>query len=338
MKPSSITFFCELQPNELEKLFASTSLINQLVRMNANISMGIHDFSPERANVVKKLTRAGIPITAWLLLSREEGYWTSLDTIHQTIQKYNDFQLWTQANQLTWAAVGLDIEPRIEFLTQLSRDFLSLIPTMVQRLFSVRKYRRLEHDLNSLIRQIHADGYALETYQFPSVVDERKANSTTLARLFGLPAVDADREVLMLYSSAFGKAADAVFWSYAGDANAIGVGSTGGGVMIDELPPLRRLRWLELKRDLLMASRQVRHVYIFSLEGCVEENLMDRLESLDWETPQAVPTVRSREITLIRKAVQAILWILSHPLLSFAISLPFLFALMPWKGHLKKRN
>jgi len=329
MKPSSITFFCELHSRELERLFASNELIAQLVHMNANISMAIQDFSPERANIVKKLTRAGIPVTAWILLSLEEGYWTSLDTIHQTIQRYSEFKLWTKANQLTWAAIGLDIEPRIDMLTLLKGDLPSQIPTLAKRYFSFRKYHDLESETRNLIRQIHTDGNAVETYQFPSVVEERRARSSVLARLFGLPALDSDREVLMLYSSIFGKAADAVLWSYARDANAIGVGSTGGGVTIEELPPLRSLRWLELKRDLLMASMQAHHIYIFSLEGCVEENLMDRLEMLDWNTPQSVPRVHSREILLIRKAAQAILWSLSHPLLSFAIFFPILCILMP---------
>lgn len=329
MKPSSITFFCELHSSELEKFFTSNGLINQLARIDANLSLAIHELTPELVSVVKKLTRAGVPVTAWLLLTREEGYWTSLDTVHQTVQKYAEFRSWTQANQLTWAAIGLDIEPRIDMLTRLTLNPFDQILTLKKRLFSFRKYRRLERDMEDLIAQIHEDGYAVETYQLPSVVDERKAHSSTLARLFGLPTLDVDREVLMLYSSIFGKAADAVLWSYASDANAIGVGSTGGGTMIDEMPPLRKLRWLELKRDLLMASKQANHLYIFSLEGCVEQNLMDRLEGLDWDTLQSVPAARSHEITLIRKAIQSVLWILSHPTTSFLVFFPILWLMLP---------
>jgi hypothetical protein len=66
MNPPSLTFFCELESPELDKLLSSQALISQLRRMNANISMGIHDFSPERAKAVKKLTHSGIPVTAWL--------------------------------------------------------------------------------------------------------------------------------------------------------------------------------------------------------------------------------------------------------------------------------
>ncbi len=338
MKPPSITFFCELHSDELENFFSSNALISQLRHMNANLSLAVHEFTPELVNVVRKLTKAGIPVTAWLLLTPEEGYWTSLDTIHQTIQKYAEFSIWSAANELNWAAIGLDIEPRIDTLTKLTLDFSSQIPTLIKRLFSIRKYRMLKEDALGLIQQIHKDGYAVETYQFPSVVDERRAGSSTLARLFGLPALTVDREVLMLYSSIFGKASDAVLWSYAKNASAVAVGSTGGGVAIEGLPELRKLRWLELKRDLLMAHQCVNHLYIFSLEGCVEENLLDRLATLDWDAPQSVPEKRSREISLIRKAAQAVLWILSHPILSFIICFPILYLLLPKKACGKKKQ
>lgn len=324
MNPPSVTFFCELKTHELDKLFASQALIAQLRRMNANISMGMHDFSPERAKVVKKLTRAGIPVTAWLLLSAEEGYWTSLDTIHQTYQKYSELRVWTLENELTWAAVGLDIEPRIDFMQRLASDFPHQLPVLAKRYFTTRKYDRLERETRDLISQIHEDGYAVETYQFPTVVEERRANSTVLARLFGLPALDADREVLMLYSSMYDRAGEAILWSYAREVSAVGVGSTGGGVTIEGLPTQRKLRWLELKRDLIIAAHHASHIYIFSLEGCVEQNMLDRVEILDWAAPQPLPVHDAREITLFRRVFQAVLWMLSHPLQSFLIAFPFI--------------
>lgn len=338
MNPPSITFFCELHEAELEKMFASNNLISQLSRMNANVSMALHEFSPERVKVVKKLTKAGIPVTAWLLLSPEEGYWTSLDTIHQTQQKYLQFRAWSEANQLTWAAIGLDIEPRIDTLVRLNRNFPGQIPNIIKRFFSFRKYRFLEREAQTLIDQIHDDGYAVETYQFPTVIEERRAGSSVLARVLGLPALKADREVLMLYSSVFPMAGHAILWSYAQDASAVGVGSTGGGVSITGLPPLRKLRWLELKRDLLIAHQHASHVYIFSLEGCLEENMLDRLETLDWDTPQSLPQKQAHEITLFRKVTQSVLWMFSNPVPSFLISFSILSLLYNKKSHGKSKN
>jgi len=334
MTTPSLTFFCELQVDELVKLFSSRALIDQLVRMNANLSMGIHDFSPERVKIVKKLTRAGVPVTAWLLLSPEEGYWTSLDTIHLTAKKYSEFLTWTRTNQLTWAAVGLDIEPRMDLMARLYENFSAQIPSLIQRYFSIHKFRSLMAEAQNLIRQIQSDGFAVETYQFPTVVDERMADSTVLGRCFGIPPLDADREVLMLYTSMFNRAGEAVLWSYASQATAVGVGSTGGGVSMEGVPSLKKLRWMELKRDLLIASHHARHLYIFSLEGCVEQNLMDRLETLDWQTPQGVPARKAQEIRLFRRVLRSVLWMFSHPVISFMIFFPPMYLF----GRRKRRS
>lgn len=325
MTTSSLTFFCELHIDELVKLFSSRELIDQLVRMNANLSMGIHDFSPERVKIVKKLTSAGVPVTAWLLLSPEEGYWTSLDTIHLTAKKYSEFLTWTRTNQLNWAAIGLDIEPRPDLMTRLYGDFTAQIPALIQRYFSIRKFRSLMSEAQNLIRHIQEDGFAVETYQFPTVVDERMADSTVLGRCFGIPPLDADREVLMLYTSMFNRAGEGILWSYASQATTVGVGSTGGGISIEGVPSLKKLRWMELKRDLLIAAHHARHLYIFSLEGCVEQNLMDRLESLDWQTTQEVPAKKAQEIRLFRRVLRSVLWMLSHPVISFMIFFPPVF-------------
>jgi hypothetical protein len=110
-KTPNLTFFCELDQRELQSLFADNTLIKKLRALNANISLGIRDFSDSRADIVRKLTRAGIPLTAWLLLPKEQGYWTSLDSVEATVRCYYEFKKWSQNQKLTWAAVGLDIEP-----------------------------------------------------------------------------------------------------------------------------------------------------------------------------------------------------------------------------------
>ena len=309
-----LTFFCEMASPQLEKLFANTSLIKQLRRLNANISLGLLDFSQERAEVVERLTRAGVPVTAWLLLPKEAGYWTSLDTVAETVRCYGEFKAWTTRNKLQWAAVGLDIEPHLDRLTQLSNQWVKEVPDLLNRLISKKKYQALENDARTLITLIRNDGFAIETYNFPFVIEERAASSHILSRTLGTPALDADREVLMLYSSFFPENGDAILWSYAHQAKGIGIGSTGGGVEIEGIPALKILRWVDLRRDMLIASKFTNHLYIFSLEGCVENSYLDRLEALDWNEEIHLPVNEGQKVTLVRKALQSLLWILSHPL------------------------
>lgn len=314
MSKPTLTFFCELESEPLAELFAGSKLTNMLTRLDANISLGLLDLSAERAEIVKKLNRAKIPVTAWLLLDKDQGYWTNLDTIEETAIQYNMFKAWKTKYKLEFAAIGLDIEPKLETVADLGKNPWNHAPKLVNRYFSNRQYFENLAAARALIQSIRADGFAVETYQFPSVVDERAAKSNVLAKTLGIPVLPADREVLMLYTSFFPVYADSIIWSYAKQCQAVGVGSTGGGVEIEGVPPLKTLRWIDLKLDLLLASKAVDHIYIFSLEGCVTNNYMDRLLDLDWTTEVVPPERSAMGISLIRKVGQGLLWALSHPL------------------------
>jgi len=312
-KKPNITFFCEMPADELKELFTNNQVIRQLLQLNANVSLGLLDFSSDRASVVKKLTRAGIPVTAWLLLPKEQGYWTSLDTVSETVHCYRNIKVWTEKNGLNWAAVGLDIEPRLDRMKLFGKNWTYEIPDLIKRLFLTNKYQKQENDLRALVNQIRADGYPVETYNFPFVIEERKADSNILSKLLGTPDLEADREVLMLYSSFFTKNGDAILWSYAHQAQGIGLGSTGGGVELDGGEPLREMRWIDLRRDLLIAQEFSQHIYIFSLEGSMRNNYLERLINFDWSGPIELPKQSGQKITLLRKILQAFLWIFSHP-------------------------
>ncbi len=311
MRPT-LTFFCELPSPEIFTFFEDGKVISDLKNLDANLSLGLLDLSPERAAVIKKLNHAGIPITAWILLPKDQGYWTSLDTVRETTLRFGDFLAWQEAHKLKFAAVGLDIEPPLPMVAALSLNSKGQFNILAKRFFSLARERQ-HPELQALIQAIQANGYAVETYQFPTVVDERLAKSNVFSKTLGLPVIESDREVLMLYSSFFPSYADSILWSYARQAKAVGVGSTGGGVEIEGLPSLKTMRWIDLKRDLLLASQVVDQVYIFSLEGCVTNRYMERLIDLDW-TIQIHPPFRSAlGISLIRKIAQGLLWSLSHP-------------------------
>lgn len=309
----SLTFFCELEQKELQALFADSNVIKNLRLLNANLSMGLRDFSSQRADVVHKLTKAGIPVTAWLLLPKEKGYWTSLDTVAATAKTYSQLKEWISKNKLSISVIGLDIEPHYARMLQLQSQWTKMLPDLFWRLFEEKKYARLEADLRALVNLIRADGFAVETYNFPFVVDEKISHSRLFSRLLGTPPLNADREVLMLYSSFFPKQGEAILWSYAQQATSVGLGSTGGGVEVDGEHELRSLRWLDLRRDLLIARNYCHHIYIFSLEGSVRNGYLDRLIDFDWSAKVDLPIKAGKKITIARKGLQALLWGCAHP-------------------------
>jgi hypothetical protein len=331
MARPQLTFFCELPPEPLAKLFDGRFVIDDLKALGATLSLGILDFSEARAGLVKRLNKAGVPVIAWLLLPEEDGYWFNLDNHDKAAARYVDFKAWTTQHDLLWAGVGLDIEMDIN-------DLRIALSGEVDQAFARRlwhKFRdkprvaRAQRAYQALVDLIRADGYPVESYHLPLISDERRARSTVLQRALGLVDLQVDREVLMLYTSLLTDHGDAFLWSYAPEAGAVGVGITGGGVDLSDALDTAPLTWDQFARDLRLCVMQDKPVHIFSLEGCVEQGFLARLNTFDWNQPAPVPA-RLGQVRGMRTTLAALLWTIERPWvilvgLAALVGLGFLF-------------
>ena len=331
MPQPNLTFFTELDSDRLTDQFNNAKLIKTLHSLDASISLGILDLSDARAKVVRKLNKAGIPVTAWLLLPKAEGYWFNTGNYREATARYTAFIEWTQAHKLVWAGIGLDIEMDInEFTGAMNREKAEKLAAVLFHRYRDRQRAAKAHKAyKALVDQIHADGYLVETYQFPIITEERRAQATVLGRTVGLVDVQSDREVLMLYSSFLRPNGDAVLWSYASEADSVGIGNTGGGVDIKGVIDIPPLTWDEFSRDLRYCVAKQKPIHIFCLEGCLEQGFLERLPDFDWDEPVA-PPAKAGKIRAFRTALATGLWLLERPwviLLSLAtlLSLGFLF-------------
>ncbi len=305
-----LTFFCELDQAALPALFADPSVIANLQVLNARLSLGLLDFSPERATVVHQLNQAGVPVVAWLLLPPEHGYWFNMDNAHQALECYQNFKAWTLEHQLMWAGVGLDIEPDLRDLQGLRSVWWRVAPRWLVRGLKVRRFNTARAAYRSLVAQIHADGFPVEAYQFCLIADERVMGSTFLQRTTGIVDIAVDREVWMLYTSFIRPNGPGMLGSYGVEAQAIGLGSTGGGVEIAaDIPPLS---WDELARDLRLAWNNCNDLYIYSLEGCVRQGFLVQLKGFAWDQPIILPEDSIVRVEGWRHGLQSVLWLMAH--------------------------
>lgn len=330
MPKPDLTFFCELPTKELSALFDGRFLIDDLQTLQATLSLGILDLTDERAKVVQRLNKAGLPVIAWLLLPQEQGYWFNIDNIEHAAARYIQFKAWTSQHDLEWAGIGLDFEMDIRDLKALMKQEqdTAFLKKMFRRYRNRQRVFHAQHAYQALVDLIHADGYPVESYHLPLLTEERRAHSTVLQRLIGFVDLETDREVLMLYSSFFRPEGNAVLWSYAPEADSVGVGVTGGGVDIEGLVDVDPLNWEEFSRDLRYCAMQHKPIHIFSLEGCVEQGFLSKLNDFDWDTPIDSPS--TNRVRAIRTSLAAGLWVLERPwviLLAVAsvIGLGFLF-------------
>lgn len=310
----NLTFACELEPQPLQSLFANPEVIPFLQATHSSVSVGILDLSQDRAGVIRRLNEAGIPVTAWLLLPKDQGYWFNLDNYPQATARYDQFRTWTRENNLHWARIGLDIEPDYRAMQMARKNPLAGIQQLTRTMFLKQRLARGTRSYQDLIRRIHADGYAVETYQLPLIVDERKARSNVIRRLAGLVDLpEADREVLMLYSSFLRPWGQGILWSYGSQAQGIGVGITGGGVDVEGMLDTRPLNWAELQTDLLLAHQHSQNIFIFSLEGCVQQNFLPLLQNFDWNQPVEIPYSTAQYAESYRSVFQRGLWLAARP-------------------------
>jgi hypothetical protein len=187
---------------------------------------------------------------------------------------------------------------------------------LLKRVLDMERLRRAQASYSALVAEMHADGYRVDGYYIPYLMDERLAGSTMVQRLAGLVDIPVDREVWMLYTSLFRPYGPGILCSYAANTRAVGVGVTGGGVQLTiQIPPLT---WDELSRDLLLARQHVNDIHIFSLEGCVQQGFLSRLKAFDWDRQVAPPRSLVSGVQAARTALRAALWLTAHPWLILA--------------------
>jgi hypothetical protein len=313
-----MVFACELGSEPLQTLFDDPEVMSALQQLHAGVALALGDLSPGRAAVVRKLNEAGVPVTAWLALPMREGYYINAGNEPQAAERFEEFQKWTAANGLRWAAIGLDIEPNIQEFAAMRNHKLRLVGTLVARYFEFGRVKRARESYAALIREMQGAGFEVETYQFPFIVDERDAHTTLLERLFGIVDVRGNREVLMLYTS-FNHAMDsALIWKYGPAAQTIAIGSTKSDPAFDkQFPPLN---WEEFSRDVVVASHFSHVVGVYSLEGCVRQGFLPKLATMDWARPVTVPAAAVERANRMRSRIHAALWV--------GTNLPWLFLLV----------
>ena len=303
-----LTFFVELDRQPLRDLFRQRGLVERLAGHGAAISLGMLDQSTERASVIRALNRAGVPVTAWLLLDPADGYWLTADNADRAVTRYRELRDWARSKKLRFDGVGLDVEIPLRH----TLDLLERGPRAAAERVLGRRSRaaiaRAVLQYSRLVAEIRGDGFRVETYQYPWILDERRARSSLLQRSLGFVDVGADLEVPMLYESlAPAPWGAAMIDAYGPECQAIGVGVSGGG----EPELMTHFAGHELGLDgmlesLRRARRHTDRLYVFSLEGCVEQGYFEALLEADLSVPPAA-VLQTRLVQVARFVARGLL-------------------------------
>jgi hypothetical protein len=306
------SFFCELKGDEFRALCSDTTLLKDLRTMGAFVRVGLIDLSEARAEGVLQLNRAGIPVVAWLLLSEEEGYWFHAKNGDKAHARYDEFQVWTTRYGLHWEGVGIDIEPSMEDIKLGFAHPWRLAGTVWKRLYDKNMVPQGQETYNALIRRMRDDGYPVESYIIPMILDERASGTTTFQQALGILDLKTDKEIPMCYSSD-GLMNHAKVLTYTKETRVVALGSTGGGIILPTGKPLPTLNWEELSRDILLARQNANEIHIFSLEGAVQQGFIPKLRDFNFQQDVYLSSKTLHENEVQRDRARRLFILLSYP-------------------------
>jgi hypothetical protein len=222
---------------------------------------------------------------------------------------------WAQEHNVQFDAIGLHIEPPASELASIQHWRLHDI---ARRLWLAREnvlYPAAHAAYTDLINQMHRDGYEVHTYHLPLIADDHRAGTTLVQRALDIADLPSDLEVLMCYSSlpieSLGDdLGGALISSYGPSADSIAVGNTEAST-----PPAAdpsgsdtpALSWETLQRDLLLAASHTDTIYVFSLEGCIERDLLPAIADINWSSEPTLPVQRRMLVSTLRGTLLVVL-------------------------------
>ena len=334
VRPQIFFACCDQGMSDMDSWVKNPEVISQLQQLYAGLAVEISDFSAERAEAVRKLNEDGIPLTAWLVMSREQGHYLNGFNAPEAAERFTQFEKWTQENELKWGAVGLDIEPNFQHLQEVHRHRGAFLWLLTKRFFDYGQVERGRGAYRALIGRIQASGYTVQTYQMPFLAEERAVHSTLLERLFGIVDVRGNEEVLMAYSSFNHAAGGGIPLIYGPQTETLAVGTT----LDDKAAGLTALSWEEFSRDLIVAAHFSHVVGVYSLEGCIRHGFLPRMIALDWGQTVTISAEQIAAAQKFDRNLRHAIWIFSRLPYVVAVLLVVVVVLVWWRVRRRMRR
>jgi hypothetical protein len=327
---------CDKGIAAMQSLFADPAVLANLVQLHAGVAVEIADFSPERAAIVRQLAQAGIPVTAWIVLAPEQGFYINASNAPAAAERVAQFEQWTTDNHLRWAAVGLDIEPDFGQLAALKSHRWRLFTTLLSQALDSARIVRAQQAYTSIVQGLQSHGFVVQTYLMPYVPAERDVHVNLIDRMLGTVDVRGDREYLMVYTSYAHQAGAAMVWSLGRNELGITVGVTDG----DGTPGTANgpLDWNEFSRDLLVAGHYTRNIGVYNLEGCVRQGFLPRLLTMNWSQSVVIPAASISHAERLGFVLRTVLWTAAHLIWFITAAILLLAWLIAWRRNRRRRN
>ncbi len=161
-------------------------------KMALAIATGVGPLDEDFANVIKLCNSANVPVTIWLTLPDELGYWSNASNTSETFQRVVEIISWSEKYNVKLERVGFDLEWPVQ-LAQAQQSgkwikFFKLFKSYKKK-FDPHAQANFEKTLGTL----EAFGIGYEFYVFPPILHKLSAT--------GLEIPEGARVIEMDYSS-----------------------------------------------------------------------------------------------------------------------------------------
>lgn len=252
----------------LQEVFSGFTVAEALQRRNMSLAIatGQGPLDEEFANLISWLNQLEIPVTLWVTLSDEEGYWTNAASVQQTYLRIEEILKWTEEFDVSYVRLGFDIEWPVQIATAVASG------KFLKALRMIKAYKKTwnphaQDRFESILKFLESFGIDYEFYAFPKAME--------FMSVTGLTIPEGSRVIEMDYTSFYPSSLASRILRKTRNPNtipAIGIvngipGQTPGRMLSPKLP--NHLKAADIKRDFSVISEdgEPLELYVFALNG-----------------------------------------------------------------------
>ncbi len=234
--------------------------------MSLAIAVGTGPLDEEFAKLIRLINLAEVPVTLWLTLSDEKGYWTNGTNLTDTYERIGEIVRWAQMYDVKFERIGIDLEWNVQIATALASGKI-FTAIKLFREFKKRIDPHAQSRFENILEFLKALGIGYEFYEFPKVM---KFLSFT-----GLTVPDGSRVIEMDYTSFYPKALASWILRKTRSADtipAIGIvngvdGQTPGRMLSKGLPRHLEVDDIRNAMKVLRENGEPEELYVFALNS-----------------------------------------------------------------------
>ncbi|NLR92244.1 MULTISPECIES: hypothetical protein [Flammeovirga] len=314
-KDIKINFMTEAQGFRLLEIAEDSSILKKLKEVNAEIYVGITDFSTERVKALKIFAKHNIQCHAWLLLSKGEGYFPNAHNGESYLQRFESFNNWSRKNGLQWNSLTVSQAPYKTDQRIIQNGSLSIMKVILKRLISGSVQQQGDINYARLRSVSQKEGFVTNSVITPYQIDGREVNVDTWKQISGTFNMLNDEEYLSVFNHYEENTVKtlAQIKAYQSGFKNIIVGSANPTKPLSNEENPRPLQWKELTQYVTLVRQYDKNLVIYGLDGAIKNDILKNL-SLHL-TDDKLPNLKAAEeiIRKERENTQALFTILAHP-------------------------